>query len=325
MNEELIAQLEAWHEEDEFEKIVDAIMEVPTEERDYTLVSHLGRALNNLERYDEAVDQFLTVAEEGQEDPLWHYRIGLAYYYLERYEEALRAFETADRLDPGDEDTQEFLGWIRDKLAGNASAEESAEEPGDEPGGAQGHRFVEQAGKAGSAAGRDAADIDTTGFWDDSAEALEKYVSEPPTDELVSSVEEELVFRLPAFYVEMMKQHNGGVPRRRFFPVDPTESGAGRDAIEISGILGIGRTKKHSLCGEAGSRTLIEQGGYPEIGVVICDCPSAYEVVMLDYRESGNDREPEVVHVDKKENNRITRLAPDFESFIRGLKEEGTM
>ncbi|MGV2794777.1 cell wall assembly protein, partial [Clostridium perfringens] len=81
MDEELIAQLEAWHEEAEFEKIVDAIMEVPAEERDYTLVSHLGRALNNLERYDEAVEQFLTVAEEGQEDPLWHYRIGLAYYY----------------------------------------------------------------------------------------------------------------------------------------------------------------------------------------------------------------------------------------------------
>lgn len=325
MNEELIAQLEAWHEEDEFEKIVDAIMEVPAEERDYTLISHLGRALNNLERYDEAVGQFLTVAEEGQEDPLWHYRIGLAYYYLERYEEALRAFETADRLDPGDEDTQEFLGWIRDKLAEDASAEEPGDEAGGEPDepGSQERGFGEE---ARAAAGRpDAADIDTTGFWDDSAEALEKYVSEPPTDELVSSVEEELVFRLPVFYVEMMKQHNGGVPRQRFFPVDPTESGTGRDAIEISGILGIGRTKKHSLCGEAGSRTLIEQGGYPEIGVVVCDCPSAHEVVMLDYRESGNDREPEVVHVDKKEDNRITRLAPDFESFIRGLKEEGTM
>ncbi|WP_334072510.1 SMI1/KNR4 family protein [Paenibacillus sp. A14] len=321
MREELIAQLEAWHEEDQFEEIVRAIGEVPAEERDYTLVSHLGRALNNLERYEEAVEQFLTVAEEGQEDPLWHYRIGLAYYYLERYEEALRAFEAADRLDPGDEDTQEFLGWIRDRLAEDASAEESAEVPAEEsaaamPDGGE-ERKPNEAAKP--AAGLAAAGTGMAGFWDDSAEALEKYVSEPPTDDLVASVEEELVFRLPAYYVQMMKQHNGGVPRQRFFPVDPSESGAGRETVEIAGILGIGRTKKHSLCGEAGSRTLIEQGGYPEIGVVICDCPSAYEVVMLDYRESGNDREPEVVHVDKKENNRITRLAPDFETFIRGL------
>ncbi|MCZ4150363.1 cell wall assembly protein, partial [Escherichia coli] len=79
MKDELLEQLEAWHEQDEFEEIVDAITEIKKEERDYALVSHLGRALNNLERYEEAVEQFLSVAEEGQDDPLWHYRIGLAY------------------------------------------------------------------------------------------------------------------------------------------------------------------------------------------------------------------------------------------------------
>ncbi|MDU5946938.1 MAG: tetratricopeptide repeat protein, partial [Paenibacillus macerans] len=112
MREDLLAQLETWHEEDEFENIVNAITEIPAEDRNYELVSHLGRALNNLERYEEAVGQFMTVADEGREDPLWHYRVGLAYYYLEQYDEALKAFEAADRLDPGDEDTLEFLGWI---------------------------------------------------------------------------------------------------------------------------------------------------------------------------------------------------------------------
>lgn len=33
MNEELLEQLEAWHEEDEYEKIVDAVQEIPAEER----------------------------------------------------------------------------------------------------------------------------------------------------------------------------------------------------------------------------------------------------------------------------------------------------
>lgn len=89
--------------------------------------------------------------------------------------------------------------------------------------------------------------------------------------------------------------------------------------ITISGILGIGRDKNKSLCGASGSRTVIENGRYPEVGVVICDCPSENEVVMLDYREFGNDGEPEVIHVDRDNKYKITRLADNFETFISGL------
>ncbi|MDP4096363.1 SMI1/KNR4 family protein [Paenibacillus sp. P96] len=299
MRDELLPELEAWHEEDEFEEIVDAIMEIPAEDRDYELTSHLGRALNNLERYEEAVEHFLSVAEEGQEDPLWHYRVGFAYYHLDQYEEALRAFETADQLEPGDEEIQEFLELSRSKLS-----EQSVEEATQSVAGAESESM-----------------IDFPDFWEDSDLAIEQYVMVPPTDELIDSVEEELVFRLPAFYIQMMKAHNGGIPRSNSFPILEPDSGS-KEQIIISGILGIGRDKRRSLCGEAGSRFRIESGGYPEIGVVICDCPSDSEVVMLDYREFGNDGEPEVVHVDKENNYQITRLAPSFEAFIRGLVKE---
>lgn len=295
MSEELLEQLEEWHEEDEFEEIVDAIMEIPEEERDYVLISHLGRAMNNLERYEEAVAQFLKIAEEGKDDPLWHYRIGLAYYYLEQYEDARRAFEVADHLEPGDEDTLEFLEWIRNK---------TAPKPVEEP------------------AVMAYTDPDVLSFWNDSAPAAEKYVSSPPTDDVIESVEEALVFKLPASYVNMMKLHNGGIPHNRYFPLGETTA-EGKDAIEISGILGIGREKKKSLGGSLGSRFMIETGGYPEVGVVICDCPSESEVVMLDYRSSGNDGEPEVIHVDKEQDYKITRLAVNFEAFISGLVSKG--
>lgn len=125
---------------------------------------------------------------------------------------------------------------------------------------------------------------------------------------------------LPAFYINMMKVHNGGIPQNRCFPQGEV-SGA-KDHVTISGILGIGREKRNSLCGESGSRFVIENEGYPEIGVVICECPSESGVVMLDYRSSGNDGEPEVVHVDKGNHHQITRLAPNFETFIRGLVNE---
>lgn len=301
MRDDLLVQLQEWHEEDEFQEIVDAIQAIPVEERDYELVNHLGRALNNLEQYEEAVEQFLTVANEGTGDPLWHYRIGLAYYYLEQYAHALQAFERADELDPGDEDTLEFLEWIRSK-----TAEESVE------------KLVNTVPSVSeiSTAPVSVGHLEPMGFWNDSAEAVDQYVLAPPTDEQVESVEEQLVFKLPTSYINMMKLHNGGVPHYRYFPVSQAEA-AKKVRVEVAGILGIGREKAHSLGGEAGSRFIIEQGGYPEIGVVICECPSDSEVVMLDYRESGNAGEPEVVHVDKKKVTRSLGLRPILKPLFK--------
>ncbi|WP_433922244.1 SMI1/KNR4 family protein [Paenibacillus taichungensis] len=311
MNDELLERLEAWHEQDEYEEIIDAITEVREEDRDYILVNHLGRALNNMERYQEAVEQFLSVEEEGQNDPLWHYRIGLAYYYLEQYENAREAFEAADRLEPGDEDTQEFLEWIRNKTADELT-EEAVEVPVDTV-----HSVTEINIEAAPG-----IHPESTSFWNDSPANVDQYVLSPPTDEQIEAVEEQLVFKLPTFYVNMMKLHNGGVPHYRYFPVSQAESD-GKIQVEIFNILGVGREKAHSLCGEAGSRAIIEKGGYPEIGVILCECSSNSEVVMLDYRESGNAGEPEVVHVNKAEGYKITWLAPNVETFIQGLVNEG--
>lgn len=311
MNDELLERLEAWHEQDDYEEIIDAITEVPEEERNYILVNHLGRALNNMERYQEAVEQFLSVEAEGQNDPLWHYRIGLAYYYLEQYENAREAFEAADRLEPGDEDTQEFLEWIRNKTADELT-EEAVEVPVNTV-----HSVTEINIEAAPG-----IHPESTSFWNDSPANVDQYVLSPPTEEQIEAVEDQLVFKLPTFYVNMMKLHNGGVPHYRYFPVSQAEND-GNIQVEISNILGIGREKAHSLCGEAGSRVIIEQGGYPEIGVILCECPSDSEVVMLDYRESGNAGEPEVVHVNKAEGYKITWLAPNVETFIQGLVNEG--
>jgi hypothetical protein len=166
------------------------------------------------------------------------------------------------------------------------------------------------------------AGMDLSQFWDDSEYALDAYVLAPPTDELIKSVEEELGYKLPASYVELMKKHNGGVPLNTCFPTELSSYWA-EDHIAITGIMGIGREKMYSLCGDLGSQFMIDHWGYPDIGVVICDCPSAgHDVVMLDYRHCGKDGEPEVIHVDQESNYEITFLAPDFESFIRGLVSE---
>ena len=79
----------------------------------------------------------------------------------------------------------------------------------------------------------------------------------------------------------------------------------------------------YSLCGTLGSRFMIEEWGYPDIGVAICDCPSAgHDMVFLDYRECGPQGEPKVVHIDQEADYEITPLADTFEAFVRGLVDE---
>jgi hypothetical protein len=165
-------------------------------------------------------------------------------------------------------------------------------------------------------------DFDLKSFWEDSKVARKDYVEQKPTAAQIASVEKALGFRLPASYVELMKVQNGGIPRNTCFPTKKPTSWA-KDHVAISAIAGIGRTKKYSLCGKLGSKFMQEEWGYPKIGICICNCPSAgHDIIMLDYRKCGKEGEPHIVHVDQERDYKITILAQDFETFIRGLVNE---
>ncbi|UIO42500.1 SMI1/KNR4 family protein [Brevibacillus brevis] len=310
MDQVLIEQLNCWHEEDEHQQIVDLLLTVPEEEREYEAVSRLGRAYNNLGLYEEALNQLKKIAEAGQQDPVWHFRVGYALYYLKRYEEAAQAFRTSDKLETGNQNTESWLKWSSQKAEKQQRQE------------------LRMAAKRAAAVEGSASEevpfsnMSLEDFWDDSEYAKKAYQSDPPTDELIASIEEELGYKLPASYLALMKQQNGGIPKNTCFPTEDPTSWA-EDHIAITGILGIGREKSYSLCGDLGSQFMIEDWGYPDIGVVICDCPSAgHDVVMLDYRACGRDGEPEVIHVDQESDYEITFLAENFEAFIRGLVSE---
>lgn len=162
-------------------------------------------------------------------------------------------------------------------------------------------------------------DFDFTDFWDDSQYALQEYVEDAPTNELIQSIEAELGYKLPDSYIELMMLHNGGIPKRSCFPTTERTSWA-ENHVAVSGIMGIGRNKSYSLCGTAGSKFMIEEWGYPNTGIFICDCPSAeHDMIMLDYSKSGKNGEPEVVHIDQELDHKKTFLAKNFETFIRGL------
>lgn len=156
-------------------------------------------------------------------------------------------------------------------------------------------------------------------FWNDTAYAIKEYVSEPPDDNLIKEIEKELDYKLPQSYLYLMKLHNGGIPFNRCFPTKEPTSWA-EDHIAIEGIMGIGKDKDNSLGGTFRTNFWVEEWGYPNIGVAICDCPSAgHDMIFLDYRESGPNGEPKVVHIDQEQAYKITLLADNFEKFICGL------
>jgi hypothetical protein len=159
-------------------------------------------------------------------------------------------------------------------------------------------------------------------FWDDGDYAKKTYTDEKLTDIMIAEVERTLGYKLPAAYVQLMKERNGGIPKRTNHRTNTRTTWA-EDHVAISGISGIGKTRRYSLCGEAGSKFWIEEWGYPAIGVYFADCPSAgHDMVGFDYRRCGPKGEPAVVHVDQEWDYQITPVATDFTSFINGLEDD---
>lgn len=165
-------------------------------------------------------------------------------------------------------------------------------------------------------------EVDFAGFWDQSDYSASNYTEPAPSDDLIAQVEAELGYRLPDAYVELARLRNGGCVERCCYPMtEPT--GWAEDHIAITGIYAIGHTATYSLCGELGSAFMSDEWGYPDIGISIANTPSAgHEMIMLDYRQCGPQGEPRVVHVDQEADYRITEVAPDFATFIRGLVSE---
>jgi hypothetical protein len=163
-------------------------------------------------------------------------------------------------------------------------------------------------------------DFDALDFWEASEYADREYVEPEPDAALIASVEAELGYRLPQSYVDLARLQNGGIPTRKCFRVVQTGLSAA-DYVVIDGIKAIGRARNWSLCGELGSRQLMDEWGYPPIGIYFGDTPSAgHDAFCLDYRACGPAGEPSVVHVDQEDGYRITPIAPTFEAFVRGLE-----
>ena len=109
---DILKQCQKWHEEDKHLKIVDALEAIPAEELTPEVDMELARAYNNLADPSEpegrkllhrALELMQSHEEELGDTYSWNFRMGYAYYYLDQEGRALRYFEKALELHPGDD------------------------------------------------------------------------------------------------------------------------------------------------------------------------------------------------------------------------------
>jgi len=117
MDSILSAQINIWHNKDEHKKIIEAIEKIPESEWDYETIGLLARAYNNIDDYGAAVKLLESVKEQGENDSLWLFRLGYAYYYLENYEKALELFEKCKAINPNEQDVDYYINESKEELA----------------------------------------------------------------------------------------------------------------------------------------------------------------------------------------------------------------
>lgn len=254
---------------------------------------------NAAEQRRKAVETLLAVRADGEDNSWWNYAMGYVRFIFDPALSAKhyrRAQELGENVEPS------LVGSRLDQAERDASYAE--------------RRAVKKSRRSGEPF----AGFDFGNFWDDGEYALKNYVFEPPTDERIADVEMQLGYKLPASYIWLMKQHNGGAPKKSFHRTNAPTTWSNQGA-EISGFYAIGQDGNYTLCGGLGSRFMIEDWAYPDIGVYIGHTPTAgHDMIALDYRHCGPEGEPEVVHVGQEDYFKITYLAGDFESYVRGLE-----
>ena len=85
---EVLKQCQKWFEQNEIQKVIDALEAIPAEERTPELDSELAKAyitiaeIGEREPFEKALQLLALHEEELGEDHCWNYRIASSYYYL---------------------------------------------------------------------------------------------------------------------------------------------------------------------------------------------------------------------------------------------------
>lgn len=121
---DILQQCQIWNEDNEYQKIIDTLENIPSEERTPEIDSELARAYNNwgaLHSNRAAFKKAITLLQPHEEyfegDHFWNFRMGYSYYYLDQDGRALPYFRKALEARPGDEDTEELVAHCEKRIS----------------------------------------------------------------------------------------------------------------------------------------------------------------------------------------------------------------
>ncbi len=112
---DVLQQCQIWHENGEYQKIVDALKVMSEEERTPETDSELARAYNNIaapgdrELLKKAIALLKPHEEYFKGDYYWNFRMGYSYFYLDQEGVALYYLRRALEALPEDKDTLELI------------------------------------------------------------------------------------------------------------------------------------------------------------------------------------------------------------------------
>ncbi len=145
-------------------------------------------------------------------------------------------------------------------------------------------------------------------FWGTGGEEL---LHDPLTDEMVAEAEQMLGVALPTDLLRLLRIRNGGAVAdvRNAHPLGADKY------VPFFNMIGIGHDP--DMASLLSTPYLIEEWRLPS-SIVVIEGDGHYWVA-LDYREHGPTGEPAVVRLES-DGARDARLAPDFRTFVTGLR-----
>ncbi len=129
--EDLEKQIDAFDENEEYQKIIDLIESLDESEQTYDIMSELGRAYNNLandiadvldaseqEKYFyKAIEVFNSIKDDEKKDKKLHYRLAYTYHGIGKYFDALEELEKSLSIDSKYENSLELYPIVIEDLS----------------------------------------------------------------------------------------------------------------------------------------------------------------------------------------------------------------
>ena len=129
--EDLEKQIDAFDENEEYQKIIDLIESLDESEQTYDIKSELGRAYNNLANdianvldaseqkkyFNKAIEVFNSIKDDEKEDKKLHYRLAYSYHGIGKYFDALIELKKSLNIDSEYDNSLEIYPIVIEDLS----------------------------------------------------------------------------------------------------------------------------------------------------------------------------------------------------------------